>query len=138
MYRALRRLALASVLLLPSCFPFSGGEQQLDGPYYLFATDVPEEMALYYRVSPEGGVKRIAATVVAVGWDEHHLIAQRHPDNDRSVTEYYILERAKDSALADPQASVLGPLTAEEFDSQREVLKVAPSVEFNYRVKAFE
>jgi hypothetical protein len=129
---------LAFNLALSACFPFSGGEEHVDGPYYLFATDVAEDMALNYRTGPEGGVRRIPPTVYAVGWDERHIIAQRHPANDRSLTEYYILDRTTDSALAEPEESVVGPLTAEQFRDQREVLGVSPALGFTKRVSRFE
>lgn len=138
MNRVLRVAVLVGMLPLSACFPFSAGEEHLDGHYYLFATDVAEDMALYYRTGQEGGVRRIPPTVHAVGWDERHIIAQRHPENDRSVTEYYILDRTKDSAFADPEDSVVGPLTAEQFRDQRAVLDVSPALGFTKRVSGFD
>lgn len=129
---------VAVLMVLSSCFPFSAGEKQLDGPYYLWAADTSEQMALYYRVSEGTGVNRIPSTVFAVGWDAKHIIAKRHPYNDRSVTQYYILERAKDSAMADPGASVTGPLSVEQFEAQRPVLGVAPTLGFSYTIPSLQ
>lgn len=131
--------AMCLVLLsLLSCFPFSGDEKHLDGPYYLWEGDVSEDMALYYRVNEDSGVNRIPSTVFAVGWDKRHIIAKRHPNNDRSITEYYILDRSKDAPLADPSTSITGPLTGEQFEVQRRVLGVSPSVEFSYVARSLE
>ncbi len=127
----LSRLAAIGCAAALGCFPFDGGEHHLDGPYYLRATDVPEQMALYHRVGSDGGVERVPSTVFAAGWDARHLIAKRHPGGNRSVTEYYILERAKDTARREPAASVAGPFTEEEFAAARRRLGVASTLDFS-------
>ena len=132
------RAALATITLGPACFPFGGGERGLDGPYYLGATDVPEQMALYRRVDDALGVQRVPPTVFAAGWDARHVIAKRHPAGDRARVEYYILDRGRDGVAREPAASVTGPLTAAEFATARRRLGVHPAVDFRVVLRDLE
>lgn len=127
------RLCIIRLLLvgaLVACFPFGGDEHKLDDTYYLGATDINRQMSLYRRIGNDG-IGRVGATVFAAGWDTHHVIVKRHPNGDRSRTEYFILDRAKDDAPErDPSASVSGPFTQEEFVHARRGAGVAPSLDF--------
>lgn len=136
----MRKFVLASFALLAfgGCFPFDAGHVRIDGPYYLWAADTRQDMALYYRVGRDGGVQRVASTVFAAGWDEHHIVVQRHPKGDRAVTEYFILDREKDNALAEAHQVVTGPLTAAEFAAARNRLGVSPPLAFTVRVRDLE
>ena len=112
------------------CVP-SDSEHAIDESYYLAATDISAQMSLYRRVDKSTGIARVEPTVFAVGWDTHHLIVKRHPNNDRSKTEYFILDRAKDaSPLTDPSVSVTGPFSAEQFSDARRRAGVAPELGF--------
>ena len=127
-----RRLPiLLALVAAASCFPFDAGEHRLDEQYYLWATDISSQMALYRQVSDRDGIQRIGPTVFAAGADARHVIAQRHPAGDRTRTEYFILERASDTELASPAASVRGPFTKDEFQRERERLGVAPTLGFS-------
>lgn len=126
-----RLLPLLALLVAVSCFPFDAGEHRLDAEYYLRATDIPAQMALYRQVSARDGIERIGPTVFAAGADTRHVIAQRHPANERARTEYFILERARDTDLASPAASVRGPFSKEEFERERVRLGVAPTLDFS-------
>jgi hypothetical protein len=132
------RLAAAVLLALAGCFPFDGGEVRLDGPYHLWAADVPEDMMLYHALGGDVGVGRVGPTVFAAGWDARHVIAKRHPDRDRVVTEYFILDRAKDGPTADPDSVVTGPLTAAEFAAARARLGVSPALAFTVVLRDLE
>lgn len=123
-------VALAASLSLVGCFPFDAGEVPLDGPYFLFATDISSQMALYYRIEHDAGIGRVDETVFAAGWDAHQVIAKRHPANDRTVTEYFIIDRAKDGPYADPKETVTGPLTAAQFAVARGRFGVDPALGF--------
>lgn len=131
-------LAAAWLLTAAACFPWSGGEHALDGPYALYATDVPEQMALVYSVGSSVYLTRVPATVFAAGWDARHIIVKRHPGGDRTRTEYFILDRRRDGPEAEPAQSVVGPLTASEFTSRRVELGVAPGLEFRLTLRNLE
>ncbi|HET9493904.1 MAG TPA: hypothetical protein VFR15_06710 [Chloroflexia bacterium] len=118
-------------LALSACFPLDGPEHRLDEQYYLWAADISEQMALYRQLPENGGIERVGQTVFAAGADRRHVIAQRHPQGDRTRTEYFILERAKDAPLADSKTSVRGPFTKEEFEQARVRLGVAPTLSFS-------
>lgn len=126
-----RILSFLVVLTAPACFPFDGPEYRLDEQYYLGATDIAEQMALYRQISDKSGIERVGQTVFAAGVDRRHVIVQRHPSGDRTRTEYFILERAKDAPLADPSVSVRGPFSKEEFERARIQLGVAPALSFS-------
>ncbi|MDZ4199738.1 MAG: hypothetical protein U1E27_10705 [Kiritimatiellia bacterium] len=82
-------------MLTASPILFSGcrfvHDTHLDGPYYLVAVDVSRQMALCYDIGNGDRVGRVQETVFAVGWNPEYVVAQRHPDGDKSMTEYYYL-----------------------------------------------
>lgn len=125
-----RRLCWLAAPSVAACSLFDYESHRLDGPYELVAIDEPSQMHLAYDIGDGVSVGRVPATVFAAGADARHVIAKRHPGGDRTRTEWYILVRARDSASADPSASVVGPLTEAQFAAERERLGVAPSLEF--------
>jgi hypothetical protein len=92
-------------------------DEHIDGPYRLVAIDVSADMAVCYELR-DGCIGRIPETVYAVGFNAKYLVAARHPNNDRSKSEYYYLTRALDEPLADPSTSVRGPFDAGEFEAE--------------------
>jgi hypothetical protein len=103
-------------------------ERRLDGPYSLCAVN-SEETALCHDTGADTFQDRGPAVVFAAGADARHVIAKRHPPGDRAVTEYYIVDRARDGSTADRRA-VTGPLTAAEFVAARSRVGVSPSLRF--------
>lgn len=93
-------------------------DEHLVGPYYLNAVDIREQMSLAYALEDGSRIGRVDATVFAVGWNDRYIVAKQHPTDDRRVTNYFLLEMARDSAYADPSASVTGPLTETDFQSK--------------------
>ena len=68
----------------------------------------------------------ILSMVVAYGWNADFIIAQRHPDGDSSVTEWYILtviERA-----------VHGSFDETEFQQARQDLGVPAALDFSQTI----
>jgi hypothetical protein len=51
-------------------------------------------------------------------------VAKRHPYGDASTTQYYYLIRALDSLYKDPEVSVRGPFSKEEYESLEKELKL--------------
>jgi len=110
-------------------------DETLVGPYRLNAVDTSSQMSVAYDLGNGSAIGRISETVFAVGWDSRYIVAKQHPNNNRAVTNFYYLEIAKDSAYADPSASVTGPLTAQEFAAKQAELKL-PS--FSRTIKSLE
>ena len=106
---------LALALLFAGCGLIE--KHHLVGSYYLVAEDVPEEMKVIYNLQPgeRYSHRRIPETVYAVGWDRHYIVAMQHPENNRSITNYYYLDIGRDHEFAEPSASVVGPLTQANF-----------------------
>ena len=125
-----RRLCCLALIGVASCSLFDYESHRIDGPYELVAVDELTRMSLAYDLGDGASVDRVPATVFAAGADANHVIAKRHPGGDRSQTEWYILVRAKDSRIAAPSASVIGPLTEAQFAVERKRLNVAPSLKF--------
>ena len=55
-------------------------------------------------------------------WDEYYIVAKQHPANNRAITNYFILDIPRDSKYADPAVSLIGPLSATEFEEKRVLL----------------
>ena len=86
-------------------------EEHLVGPYDLSAIDLEQQMSVYHS----DNAARIGETVFSVGWNKRYLVAKQHPNNNRSVTNFFYLDMTKDGPYFDPKASVVGPLTEAEF-----------------------
>jgi len=86
--------------------------------YESHRADISEQMGVCYTLEKGDCIGRIPETVFSVGWNERFIVAKQHPSNNRSVTNYFILEMARDSKLADPSASVTGPLSAAAFEER--------------------
>ena len=50
-----------------------------------------------------------------MGWNGRYLVAKQHPNNDRGITNYFIVDARNDSDYADQSEVVIGPLNASEF-----------------------
>ena len=111
----LSAMTLMSVLLVSGC-GFVHNEH-ITGPYRLIAVDVDDQMSISYDLGDGAAVGRIDETVFAFGFDERFIVAKQHPNDDRSLTNFFYLDMTKDSKYAEPSDSVTGPLTQEQFDS---------------------
>ena len=61
---------------------------------------------------------RIEETVFSVGWSAQFIAAKQHPSNDKSVTNYFILDIQKDAKFLDPKESLIGPLSEAEYQEK--------------------
>ena len=125
---------LLSVCSLFGCKPGLSHDEQIVGPYRLIATDVSEKMHVAYS-GAKGSVVCIPQTVFAIGWDDRYIVAKQHPRDDRGITNFYFLDISRGSATNDPVASVIGPLTEDEFEYHREELGLP---EFKRTIKSLE
>ena len=116
-----------SVLLLVGASVLGGCDarrERITGPYLIHAVDTEEQASVSYALDGGDSVGRIPPVVFEIGWDERFIVAKAHPEKDRSIVYYYILEMAKDSKYADPSKSVIGPLSRDEFERRKAELKL--------------
>ena len=111
-----------ATLILLACVLLSGcgfvHDEHITGPYRLIAVDVDEQMSISYDLGDGSAVGRINETVFAYGYDNQYIVAMQHPEGNRSITNYFYLDMAKDSKYADPAVSVTGPLSKENFEAE--------------------
>jgi hypothetical protein len=62
--------------------------------------------------------------VIAIGWNDRYIVARQVPPADNSVTNFYYLEMAGDSATTAASKVVVGPLTETEFERKQAELKL--------------
>ena len=112
------------LMLINGCFWFDSGEIWRGGPYLLSWLDTYENISLSYDLGEGTSVGRIEEQVFAVGWDGHYLVAQQHPNGNKNIIDYYIIDAKKDSPMAEPKDVVIGPLTEAEYKVKAVELKL--------------
>jgi hypothetical protein len=118
-------ISCAAGLMLSCCGIGFAYDERLVGDIGLVAGDSRDQMTV--SEFHEGGATVLVDwTVFAVGWDESHVIAKRHPEvdhrNDRSRTEYFIVVVRESKSH--------GPFDEREFAVRRNDLGVAPGLTF--------
>jgi len=103
------------------CSKFSLDAHWRSGKYVLIAVDTRGQMSL--AIDDQNGMSSalVGPTVFSIGADDRYIVVKQHPSKDafggldRSVTNYFIVDRAVSSGPADGQKAVRGPLGEEEF-----------------------
>jgi hypothetical protein len=120
------RTALAGIVLwvcaLTGCGLFDSGVEWSGGPYELHWIDTADNVRVGYKLSGSDSIGRIAPAVYAVGWDGRYLVAKQHPNGDKAVTNFYIIDSSKDSPTEDASVAVIGPLREDEFQQKQREL----------------
>jgi hypothetical protein len=119
-------LVLILIAILSSGCYFDSGTPWKSGKYELLWIDKPDDVFLSYDLGAGSSSLRIESTVFAVGSDEHYVVAQQHPHGVKSITNYYILDIARDSRRAEPRDVVEGPMTEVAFRERSAQLKLPP------------
>jgi hypothetical protein len=110
---------------LSSCNSDSGTPWR-GGPFALTWIDSPDNVWLEYRI-PDGGSHRLVEPrVFAVGWDGHYVVAKQHPDGNRSITNFFVIDAARESPRAELSDVVSGPLTRDKFEQLSRELHLPP------------
>ena len=127
-------LGLFSVASLFSCNGLKN--EHIIGRYYFVAVDARENMSLGYSVNDDNSsfVDVVGETVFAAGYDDKYIIVKQHPENNRSVTNYYIVPIYKDFNYS-PEKGVIGALTLEQFNEKRKELNIDDSVMFSKEIE---
>lgn len=115
MKQLVRVLPAVLVLLMAGCYPIDSGIAWQGGPYRLGWIDEPQAVTLDFARDGERVAGRIDSVVYAVGWDGRYLVAKQHPDGNRAVTHYFVIDSTNDHLAASPARVVTGPLSETEF-----------------------
>jgi hypothetical protein len=118
-------IVLFTIAGLPACALFDSGIEWRDGPYALTWIDLPDEVALSYDMGRGSWAGVVEPRVFAVGANDRYVVVQQHPGGDRSVTNFFIVDKRED-VLKRPKVAIIGPLTAEQFRDKAANLKVPP------------
>lgn len=102
-------------MVLPGCNQYSLDTYWHSGHYILIAIDAPGQMSLTTDDQRGMSGALVGPTVFSIGADDNHVVVKQHPSKDasgefdRSVTNYFIVDRAGDGK------TVTGPLSESEF-----------------------
>ena len=88
--------------------------------------DRPDDVWLEYRFSDGGSHRLIEPRVFAVGADKRWVVAKQHPDGDRSVTNFFVIDATRDSTPTENREAVRGPLTEAQFQQLARELGLPP------------
>jgi hypothetical protein len=106
---------LLTASVLTSCGLVDSGVEWRGGRYALLWIDTAENISICRELGEGSWVGVVDSTVFAVGWDGRYLVAKQHPDNDRGITNYFIVDAGRAPGAANLTEIVTGPLTASEF-----------------------
>ena len=103
---------LALCCISAGCGLFDSGIVWRHGSYALMWIDVPDDMSLSYVAGKGAWSGRVEPRVFAVGANERYIVAKQHPDGNKGITNYFIVDMKEDSPS---KPVVMGPLTEEDF-----------------------
>jgi hypothetical protein len=121
-------IGLVVALLSAGCGGFGFAYQKkLSGKYGLVAVDELHQMEVAEMLPSGDAIGVIPATVFAVGWDEHFIIAKQHPmdadhHTDSLVTKFYILQVS--------DGTLFGPFDEPAFNAERVKRAVSEGLSF--------
>jgi len=114
-------LLLTAGAILAACSKFSLDTEWHSGDYLLIAVDTRGQMYLAFDEKSDNPSALVGPTVFSIGADDKYIVVKQHPStNDvggfnRSVTNYFIIDRAINPGPGNRQKAVRGPLGVEEF-----------------------
>lgn len=116
------RTAFAAIVIcvyaLTGCGLFDSGVEWSGDPYELHWIDTADNVTVSYKLNGNDSIGRITRTVYAVGWDGRYLVARQHPNGDKAINNFYIIDSSKDFPTQNASAAVIGPLREDEFEQR--------------------
>ena len=113
-----KMLACMVIGSLSGCGMFDSGVEWSDGPYELLWIDVSEQTSLNYDLGGDrGSLGLVDWTVYAVGSNDRYIVVKQHPNSNKAVTNYFIVDKSE-IVPTDPGRAVFGPLTQAEFNAK--------------------
>jgi hypothetical protein len=119
-----RAMVFTLCLILAGCGLFDSGTPWKGGPYKLVWIDDPKAVTLSYDAGKGASIPRVEEQVYSVGYDGRYVVAKQHPNRDKRITNYFIVDAAKDSKMANNKDVVIGPLNEEEFKTKSKELNL--------------
>ncbi|HLX54181.1 MAG TPA: hypothetical protein VKR58_09575 [Aquella sp.] len=106
-------------------------KDHLVGIYYLAAADDDRQCSLTTHEPSDGGNygNVVNQTVFAVGYNEKYIIAKQHPDENRKITNYFIVP-VEQHITRENLKNLMGPLTYDQFLAKRHELSIPDSLQF--------
>ena len=115
---ATKVLACIVTAALSACGLFDSGVEWRDGPYELLWIDLPYQLSLSYDLDRNNGsIGLVDWTVFSVGSNDRYIVVKQHPNGNKAVTSYFIVDKSE-ALPTDPVRAVLGPLTQAEFSAK--------------------
>jgi len=110
-----KMLAYMAIGSLSGCGLFDSGVEWRDGPYELLWIDDPDQTSLNYDLGKNGSsIGVVDWTVFGVGSNDRYIVVKQHPQGNKAVTNYFIVDK-RGALPTNPARAVLGPLTQGEF-----------------------
>ncbi len=106
-----RTLALCALLI--GC---DSGVLWEDERYKVMWVDIGDNVILSYKLDSGDSIRRVPPRVVAIGSNEHYVVAQQM-SLTTNETRYYYIDKRKDSAYYNGEDIAVGPLTEEEYNA---------------------
>jgi hypothetical protein len=126
-------LIFVLLLFIESCSTFVI-RQHLVGEYYLTAPDEDSQLALSFQdpANQNGYIGIVPATVLAIGYNAKYIIVKRRSQDESNKVKadmYYIVLIQNKMARLDNK-NFIGPLTYNQFISERKELNIPDSLHF--------
>ena len=100
--------------------------------YVAMEVDSSEQMHIAFDERDGTAMGLVDSTVFAVGADDRYIVVKQHPAKDafsagdRSLTNYFYIERTDSPDFRERQRRVTGPLSEQEFSGRAATLKLPP------------
>jgi hypothetical protein len=126
-------IRLGFVVLVFACLAgcLGGGvfyKETLTGRFAFWAVDGLADNSLVEESQDRMSCRvLVGPTVFAAGFDERFIIVARHPQADRTRTEYFVISIA--------EGIVHGPASSESFPALRNNLGVPPQLQLSKRIE---
>ena len=124
----MKKFFCALPIILSGCGLFDSDFTTLVDDYSVGWIDSSCSMTLY-----NGPLAIMEGQIYQIGWNEEFIIAKRHPDCNRTLTDYFIVDIKENQKVQYSQtAGVYGPLSLDAFNEKLIALGVPSSVTFNF------
>ena len=105
-----------SFLVAAALFGCDSGDRWESGKYRVYWIDASANLNLGYDLGNGGGIiQRVEFQVISIGEDARWIVAARHPEGDKTKTEYFYFSKPDDGPYKNMNEIVQGPFTESEF-----------------------
>ncbi len=118
------RLLLPLLLITAAVTGCDSGTVWKSGSYEVYWVDIPSDLTLGLDLGNGSAIGRVMPQVTAVGEDAQWIVAARHPDGDKTKTEYFYFSKTEDHPHKNAEDIVKGPFTEEAFKKESATLKL--------------